>query len=261
MKLTVLGVSGSAPGPHSAASGYLVESGSATIVVDLGNGAFGPLQHHIDPFSIDAIVISHLHADHCADLTAVIKHLRSSPHRPADRSTSTLKLYAPGGTIDRLADLYAPSVSARATFDLSGLIDFVELSDGVPFEVADCVVDVCAVNHNIEGFGFRIACGPHVLTYSGDTGPTDRLLSIARDSDLFLCEASWPHSRVPDMPHNLHLSGRQAAEYAAAAGVERLILTHVLPWFDGDEILAEARSAFSGNVSLARPGDIWDTGH
>ena len=85
MRLTVLGCSGSGPGPISPASGYLVEAGDARLVLDLGNGTFGALQRHSDPWQLDAVLFSHLHPDHCADFTALVVYRRYHPHAPVRR--------------------------------------------------------------------------------------------------------------------------------------------------------------------------------
>ena len=84
MRLTVLGCSGSGPGPFSPASGYLVTAGDARLTLDLGNGTFGALQRHLDPWQLDAVAFSHLHPDHCADFTALVVYRRYHPHAPFD---------------------------------------------------------------------------------------------------------------------------------------------------------------------------------
>ena len=82
MRLTVLGCAGSGPGPTSPASSYLITAGDTRLLVDLGNGSFGVLQRHLDPWLLDAVVLSHLHADHCADMTNLVVHRRYHPDAP-----------------------------------------------------------------------------------------------------------------------------------------------------------------------------------
>ena len=94
MKLTVLGCSGSLPGPDSPASGYLVEEDEYRLVLDLGHGALGTLQQHVAPQDVDAIILSHLHSDHCIDLTAYVNALRYGPHRRDGR----IPVIGPSGT-------------------------------------------------------------------------------------------------------------------------------------------------------------------
>ena len=109
MRLTVLGCSGSGPGPTAPASGYLITAGDTRVLLDLGNGSFGVLQRHIDPWLLDAVVLSHLHADHCADMANLVVHRRYHPLRPA--AVAPLPVFGPADTATRLALAYAASSS------------------------------------------------------------------------------------------------------------------------------------------------------
>src|SRR5690606_3522451 len=124
MRLVVLGCSGSGPGPDSPASGYLVEAGDARIVLDLGNGTFGALQRHVDPWRLDAVASSHLPPDHCADFTALVVHRRYHPHPPYDAAARPLAVHAPAEAPDRFAAAYAPSAAERAETDLTDVFAF-----------------------------------------------------------------------------------------------------------------------------------------
>ena len=116
MRLTVLGCSGSGPGPASPASGYLVTAGATRLLMDLGNGAFGALLRHADPWRLDAVVLSHLHADHCADMSNLVVHRRYDPAPPP--TPATLPVHAPSEAAERLAAAYAASAEERASADL-----------------------------------------------------------------------------------------------------------------------------------------------
>jgi ribonuclease BN (tRNA processing enzyme) len=117
--------------------------------------------------------------------------------------------------------------------------------------VGGAVLRAAAVDHLCEAYALRVEHGGRSLVYSGDTGPCQGLVDLARGADVLLCEASWPHTG--DMPTGVHLSGRQAGEHAAEAGVGRLLLTHVPVWTDPDAMLAEAKAEFDGPVELVRP--------
>ena len=97
MKITVLGCSGSVPGPGLPTSGYLVEADGFRIVADLGAGTFGKLQTHCSPFDLDAVLLSHLHLDHCADFAALTTFRRHHPRPPYDPSVRKLPVHAPSG--------------------------------------------------------------------------------------------------------------------------------------------------------------------
>jgi ribonuclease BN (tRNA processing enzyme) len=250
MKLTVLGCSGSMPGPDSPASGYLLEADGYQFVIDLGHGAFGALQRHVDPADVDAIFVSHLHADHCIDLTAYVVALRYGGRGFRARSEeSRIPLIGPSGTRDRLEAAYDPYARKLGLHELFG---FSTPTDG---EVGPFRVSYATMNHPVPTAAIRIGCGDHSLVYSGDTGVSDELVELARGADVLLCEASvGPDDElIPD----LHLTGRQAGEHAARAGVGRLIVTHVPPWVSREVAADEASTAFDGTIELAEPGKLF----
>jgi ribonuclease BN (tRNA processing enzyme) len=243
VRLTVVGCSGSFPGPDSAASCYLVEADGFHVLLDLGNGALGPLARHLDIYDVDAVLLSHLHADHCLDLCSYYVARKYHPEGPARR----IPVRGPVGTADRLARAYelTPEPGMTEEFDfLSWGFDVHEVG---PFRVT-----VERVEHPVETFAMRLEHDSKVLAYSGDTAACDGLSRAARDADLFLCEASFHEGR--DSEPGLHLTGRGAAEQATRAGARRLLLTHLPPWNDPGRTLAEAAPAYDGPLELARPG-------
>ncbi|MEK6438355.1 MBL fold metallo-hydrolase [Pseudonocardia sp. T1-2H] len=260
MRLIVLGCSGSGPGPGSPASGYLVEAGAARFTLDLGNGTLGALQRHLDPWALDAVVFSHLHPDHCSDFASLVVHRRYHPAPPVDPTVHRLPVFAPVEAPDRFAAAYAPSAEERAATDLTDVFTFHPLTDGGSFPIGDAVVRAATVDHPCEAYALRVEAGGRSLVYSGDTGPCDGLIELARGADVLLCEASWPH--VTDQwdapPPGVHLSGVQAGEHATAAGVGRLLLTHVPAWCDPDALLAEAKATFDGPVELVVPDAAYE---
>jgi ribonuclease BN (tRNA processing enzyme) len=249
VRLTVLGCSGSGPGPTSPASGYLVTAGDVRLLLDLGNGSFGPLQRHLDPWEVDAVALSHLHADHCADMTNLVVHRRYHPTPPA--AVARLPVYAPDDAPDRLAAAYAASREEWASTDLSDVLDFRTVAG--KGRIGEVTLQATPVEHPVPAYAMRVENEGASLVYSGDTGPCPGLVELARGADVFLCEASWPHvapGRWTEPPPGLHMSGRQAGEHAKAAGVGRLLLTHVPVWSDAAALLAEARETFDGPVEL-----------
>ena len=247
MLLTVLGCSGSVPTPQSPASGYLVRAEGASVVLDLGNGSFGALQRYLDPFTLDGLVLSHLHADHCADISALTVYRRYHPDPPSHQA---MPLYGPLDAAERLVAAYAPSTAERKATDLSDVYSFRpyrEASQNGPFELRTAPVE-----HTCEAYGLRLNHAGRVLVFSGDTGPCRQLVELATGADALLAEASWVDR--PDNPRGVHMSGTDAGEAAAAAGVGRLLITHVPPWTDSEHVLAEARAAFNGPTELVRPG-------
>ena len=247
MLLTVLGCSGSIPGPSSPASGYLVDAGGARLAVDLGNGTLGTLQRHADPLSLDALLFSHLHPDHFADFSALTVLRRYHPNPRVDPRVAKLPVYAPGEAPTRFAAQYAPDTAELAETDLSDVYDFRAWP--VEARINGIGVRVARVAHPCEAYGLRLEHGGRTLVYTGDSGACDALTELADGADVLLAEASLTHAE--NRPPDLHLSGREAGELAEAARVGRLILTHVPPWTDPDAVLEEAKAAFGGEVQLA----------
>lgn len=247
MDLTVIGCCGSVPGPDSPASCYLLTRTDADgrpwrILLDLGSGAFGALQRHIDPGALDAVVLSHLHPDHCLDMTALAVHRAHGP-APADRA---LPVWGPPGTADRLARAYGVTQPKEPRG-----FTWYDLVDGEVFEIGPFRLTPVAVRHPVPAFGLRVEAGGTVLAYTGDTDSCPGLLRLMDRADLVLAEASFLEGR--DTARGIHLTGRRAAEAAREAGAQRLMLTHLPPWQDATVVLEEARAVWDGPISLARP--------
>lgn len=243
MKLTVVGCAGSFPGPESPCSAYLVEADGFRLLIDFGTGSLGTLQRYTDPYRIDAILLSHLHGDHCFDACSYVVARRYSPAGPFPG----IPVYGPAQTADRLSMAYDGGEEP-----LTDVYKFVTLRPGVgsvgPFELT-----VDRVNHPVETFGMRLEHGGKALAYSADTAPCDELVKLATGADLFLCEASYVETRTN--PPDLHLTGREAGQHAIAADAGRLLLTHLVPaWHSEAQTLDEATAEFSGPTEIVRAG-------
>lgn len=247
MDLTIVGCTGSLPGPDSPASCYLVtaEQDGRTwrVLLDLGSGALGALQRHVSPDAIDAVVLSHLHPDHCLDLTAMRVWRGHGPNPGGE----DLPVHAPPGAGDRMARAYG----VRGPETVKGM-EFHELVDSVPFSIGPFSITPYAVLHPVPAFGLRVESGGRVLAYTGDTDSCPGLLPLMAGADLVLAEASFLERE--DAQRGVHLTARRAAEAAVEASAVRLMLTHIPPWHDPQESLAEAAQVWPREVELARPG-------
>ncbi|GAA1687402.1 MBL fold metallo-hydrolase [Nonomuraea maheshkhaliensis] len=248
MKVTIVGCSGSYPGPDSPASCYLLETDGFRMLLDLGSGSLGALQRHVGIYDVDAICLSHLHADHCLDICGYHVARTYGPGAPYP----LVPVYAPADAPRRLGAAYGmPDEPGLET-----AFEFRTLTPGV-YEIGPFTLTAGLVNHPVEAYGFRVANGTRSVAYSGDTGETDELVKLAAGADLLLCEASFVEG--PDLPTGLHLTGRQAAEHAAKADVGQLVLTHLVPWNDRATVLEEAcGGGYGGPVELARSGVVYD---
>jgi ribonuclease BN (tRNA processing enzyme) len=249
MKLTVVGCSGSFPAAGSACSSYLVEADGFRLLLDMGNGALGELQRHIGLYDLDAIFLSHLHADHCIDMCAyfVARYYRFEGGRCAP-----IPVFGPEGTEQRLTTAYDDTPTDKS---MSEVFDFHTLKPG-SFDIGPLSVRIEKMNHPVDTYGIRIEHGGRSLTYSGDTGSTEALVDLAQDTDLFLCEAAFTDGKE-DIA-GLHLNGTEAGDHATRADARSLVLTHIPPWTDAQRNLADARETYEGPSELAVPGAVYE---
>lgn len=217
MKVTVVGCSPAWHNPGSAQSGYLVEA-TGRLLLDCGPGVLARLrEEHGGWPQVDAVAITHFHLDHWGDLVPWIFGAAFGPGRDVQKP----ELWLPPGGDERLrsfgAELaFAPRVDAAFAVR--------EYEDDVPFRAAGFEVTPHRLDHYRElTFGLRVTNGPGTLAYSGDTGPTRRLVELAKDADLFLCEATL---LGPEPAERGHLTGDEALEAFRAAGARRLVVIH-----------------------------------
>jgi ribonuclease BN (tRNA processing enzyme) len=248
MKLTIVGASGTFPGPHSGCSSYLLEEDGFRLLLDVGNGSTGALQAACGLLGPDAIIVSHLHGDHYLDLITYTYARRYHPEGQAP----LLPVFGPTDIREQVIGAYGR--------DVSDLLDEVYIFNPVDHDqkvgVGPFEVDLRRVNHPVETYGMRVSAGGRTLTYSADTGECSTVVDLAKDVDVFLCEASYLDGE--DNPPDIHLTGKQAAQYATQADVKRLLLTHLVPWGDKTRTLAEADAAYSGELLVARTLDVYD---
>jgi ribonuclease BN (tRNA processing enzyme) len=251
MKLTVIGCAGSFPGPDSPASCYLVEAPfdgrTYRLLIDLGSGALGNLQRVCDLRDIDAIAISHLHADHCFDLSGFYVVSKYHPDGPLDR----IPVLAPAGAADHLATAYG----IHDPVGMTEQFEFGEWQEGGTVQLGPFAVTSVLVDHPVPAFALRVAADGHTLVYTGDTGPTETLVELASSADLFLCEASFVESA--DNPPHLHLTGSEAGTYATRAGVGRLLVTHIPAWTDRAEVESDVKATWDGLYELVTAGSTY----
>ncbi|WP_418277485.1 MBL fold metallo-hydrolase [Isoptericola jiangsuensis] len=265
MRLVTVGVSGSMPGPASPASCYLVQAEDGerrwNVVLDLGSGSLGALQRHVDPAELDAVALSHLHPDHCADLSGLYVYLRYHPGHGSQTTGAPRRLpvVGPVDTRERAAAMYGLEPAEHMDAEYR----FCTWTPTEPVTVGPMTLEAFAVNHPIEAYGIRVT-GPSTqrpgeratLVYSGDTDTCASLVEASRGADLLLCEAAFQEGR-DDGIEGIHLTGRRAGRVAADAAAARLLLTHLQPWTDPEVVLGEARAEYAGPAEVATAGGTY----
>jgi ribonuclease BN (tRNA processing enzyme) len=263
MRMTVLGKSPSYTDAGGACSGYLVEEGDVALLLDCGNAVFGKLRQFRDYVTVDAVVISHMHADHILDLVPYAYALVYAPRQqpvPVDRWPGTATparpvLHAPVGareTFRRIVGAWGPEDLVEKAFDVR------EYAPDDVLEVGTLRVRFHPVPHFTETNAVEVSStnGGGRLTYGADHRPSDEIVSFARDTDLLLIEATLPRpEREGDRGH---LTPAEAGEHARAAGARRVVLTHISDELDALWARDEASKAFGGEVELAAEGQVYE---
>ena len=257
----ILGNRGGVPTPRGACSGYLVETPDARLLLDCGPGVAGRFESTDDSTALDAILVSHLHMDHCYDLLPLgyIRYGYATMQARAGRQVTPVPLLLPEGGKELLEGLHAwfpvPTVPGLDNM-FEEIFTARAYTMGGQVRLGRTTVTTVEMEHALPCAGFRIEAAGRVLAYTGDTGPTPALDDLAHDADVLLCETSFLE---PDHLDHGHLSARQAGEAAAQAGVHHLVLTHFMgpplgPVEDLERLRAEAAAAYDGPITLAAPG-------
>lgn len=254
MQLTILGCSGSLAAPGDPASSYVISvPGETDVVMDFGPGALAAMQERFDP-SAAHVVFSHLHADHCSDFPSLLVWRRYHPTAPAEQRH---RLIGPSYAPEHLGRMSADAPGEQD--DFTDTFEFTTWRAGQPEQVSGLTITPFDVVHPAqESHALRIEDpAGKVITFSGDSGYTPTLIDAARNADYFLCEAAWGASSE-GKPDNMHMSGVEAGRIAREAGVKTLVLVHIQPWTDPEDVLAAARTEFDGEIILGKAGATFE---
>lgn len=246
--VTVLGSAGSHPGNGRACSSYLVSAGDNHLLLDCGNGSVANLLDAVDPAALDAVIISHLHPDHFVDLYGLHYALKFHPD-----GAQTLDVHAPEGA----SELITSVLLGDAGDSFNRHLPLHVAAAGDQLEIGPFHVELFAANHPIETLASRVQVDGRVIAYSGDSGRSDDLVECAHDADLFICDSTWL-SRDAPFPEGVHMTGTEAGQHASAAGVQRLMVTHVFPQRDPEQVAADAEAVYDGPVWVAVDREVYE---
>lgn len=263
MKITVLGKSPSWQDAGGAGSGYLIEGGGVRVVLDFGNGVFAKLRQHLDYVDVDAVVISHLHADHFLDLIPYSYALTYSPRQqpvpvagfPGTDDPAHPRLIVPPGA----RDLFRRVVGAWGNDDLiENAFDLKEYSAAEPERVGGLEFRFGEVPHFIQTFAVDVSSEDEDgrFTFGADCRPNDELVEFARGTDLLIVEATLPRPERTGIRG--HLTPGEAGDHARRAEAGRCILTHISDELDPDWARDEATRAYGAPAELAHEGAVYE---
>jgi ribonuclease BN (tRNA processing enzyme) len=241
MRLTVLGGCGGWPEAGQACSGFLVEHDGFRLLVDAGYAIVPRLLQLVRPGQVDAVLISHGHPDHCADLNPLLRARAMGGER-----LPPLPVHAPAAALDKVLALDEPGT-------LAGSWSEHELAAGTRTAIGPFGVRSWLLPHWVPNAGVRLTADGVTLAYTGDSGPDPQLNELARDADLLVAEATYA-DEVPENEREFLSSARQAGEVAARAGAGRLLLTHLWPGTSHGAAVAAAAGCYPGPVSVAAAG-------
>ncbi len=253
MQLTVLGRSPASPNPGEACAGYLVEGARARLLLDIGPGVVAQLRNRHHPTELDAVVVSHMHADHMLDLVT-LRYVYPWGALPVDER---LRVILPPGSADQILDLARGVGNARHfedTFHLS------EHDGSSPFDVGGLILTPIPTAHYIPCWGFRVDGDGRRLAYTADTGPCDELGDIADAANLLLSEATLTSLDEDAQPPERrgHLLPAEAGAAAREGRTDALLLTHLPVNGNAGWARASASEAYGAPVELAQPTRVYE---
>jgi ribonuclease BN (tRNA processing enzyme) len=236
VKVTVLGSCAAWPEPGRACSGFLVEHDGFRLVLDLGFATLPRLLRHCPGGTVDAVVITHRHSDHCVDLNGLLR-----VRHYGELALPRIPLLCPPDVAE-LVDILEPRPRLAELFDVHALPGSHRVG---PFDVTGV-----ALPHYVPNAGIRLDTPDGTLAYTGDTGPDPALATLGAGADLYIMEATLQAEPEPGAPRNV-LTAREAGHWARRAGARRLLLTHFWPGSDRDVSLRQAAEEFDGEILAA----------
>jgi ribonuclease BN (tRNA processing enzyme) len=260
VQVTVLGKSPSWQDAAGACSGYLAQEQGFSLLLDCGNGVFSKLRPICDYVDIDAVVITHMHADHFLDLVPFSYALRYAPRQqpvpvagwPGTEDPARPRLYLPAGggeVLRRVVSCWGNDDLIESAFDVR------EYAVDDVLSLGPLAARFCEVPHYVATFAIELACDGARFTYGADCRPNDALVHFARDTDVLLIEATLPRPERDGTRG--HLTAREAGEHGREAQAHRVVLTHYSDELDPELTRDEGAGGFGAPVELATEGAVY----
>ncbi|MDQ0217591.1 MBL fold metallo-hydrolase [Peribacillus cavernae] len=237
MKITVIGCWGGYPAKNEASSGYLLEYENYRILLDCGSGVLSQLQNHMEPEELDAVVLTHYHSDHVADI-GVLQH--------------AVLIQQIFGVAKKTIPIYGHALD-EAEFNRLTYKDItkgIAYSEDKPLQIGPLTFTFLRTNHPVPCFAMRIEAKGQAIVYTGDSAYMDQLAEFAMDANVLLCESNLYGDTDGSEPG--HMTAREAGKLADKADVQLLLLTHLPHFGDLNQLKKEAGENFKREIAVAR---------
>jgi ribonuclease BN (tRNA processing enzyme) len=244
MKVTVVGFWGGYPEKNEATSSYLLEHDGFKLLIDCGSGVVAQLQNYVTPLDLDAVMISHYHHDHVADI-GILQYARLIQYH-LGKDVPELPVY--GHVYDErgFASLEMPNITKAMSYDLAHAK-----------KVGPFTITFLETKHPVTCFAMRITAGEQTVVYTADSSYMEEFVSFAKDADLFICECNFYKNQ--DGTNAGHMNSIEAGQIAQKANVKELMLTHLPHYGELEQLVSQAQETFEGKVLLAKSGMVWGT--
>lgn len=237
MKLTIIGCWGGYPKKNEASSGYLLEHDGFHLLLDCGSGVLLKLQNVVQPEELDAVILSHYHPDHNADI-GVLQHARLIQGL-LGKPMPALPIYGHSFDVSEFGRLSYKQITRGIAYDPN-----VPLTAG-PFQIS-----FLKTEHPVPCYAMRIEAEGKALVYTGDGAYQEDLVDFCKNADLLLCECNFYGTQNGAAAG--HMTSLEAGELAARAAVKQLCLTHLPHYGDIHQLVSEASTKYSGAIKLAQ---------
>ncbi|MET3696343.1 ribonuclease BN (tRNA processing enzyme) [Bacillus oleivorans] len=239
MELTVVGFRGGYPGKDEATSGYILEENGFRLLMDCGSAVISHLQRYIQPEELDAVIVSHYHADHVADI-GILQHARLIQSF-LGKQMPNLPIYGHQEDMAEFQELTYKQITKGIAYDPNSKL-----------QVGPFSITFLRTNHPVSCFAMRIEAGGKALVYTADTSFKEEFIDFSKAANLLVCECNLYKGQ--DGKAAGHMTSEEAGNLAAKAGVGSLILTHLPHYGDVSQLVQEAKENYNGPVALAHSG-------
>ncbi|WP_243291441.1 MBL fold metallo-hydrolase [Bacillus sp. FJAT-47783] len=242
MKLTIIGYWGGFPGKGEATSGYLLEKDQYYLLIDCGSAVLSQLQYYIQPEQLNAVILSHYHHDHVADI-GPLQYARLIGGM-LQKTNEVLPIYAHAND------------QQFQTLTYKGVSEGRAYNPNVPLEIGPFTLTFLQTAHPVECYAMRITDGEHTIVYTADSSFKEEFIPFANDADLLLCECNLYAEQNGKQAG--HMNSHDAATIAKVAAVRELCLTHLPHFGNHEQLIKEAKTIYDGKIKLAKSGLTWD---